>query len=378
MTLAGALDVTLSQYPTFGEISARREQADAWRDRGASWIAGRPAFSFRYQTDRYDADAGLQEFESGIQIALWKWGQRDSTQDLGAAFDAAAEAASVALRWEVAGMLRDAIWGVAQAEGELRVLQESLEIASRLAQSVRRRHELGDVALGDVLLAESSYLEARAMLGEAEARLVDAERGYRTLTTLDRRPPFSVEALSDNKAIDASHPGLQFLAAQLASARAARRLETTAAITSPTLTIGPRRERSVYRQPFEDSIGVVLTVPFGGGSNVRIRETEAGRQVASAESASRLLARELDLRMHEAAHGLAMARSNLAIASGRAELAERSYRMGESAYSKGELNLIELLNLRTAFLDAQVQALKFDIEEKRQTALYNQAVGVLP
>lgn len=165
MTLAGALDVTLSQYPTFGEISARREQANAWRDRGASWIAGRPSFSFRYQTDRYDADAGLQEFESGIQIALWKWGQRDSTQDLGAAFDAAAEAASVALRWEVAGMLRDAIWGVAQAEGELRVLQESMEIASRLAQSVRRRHELGDVALGDVLLAESSYLEARAMLG---------------------------------------------------------------------------------------------------------------------------------------------------------------------------------------------------------------------
>ena len=378
MTLAGALDMTLSQYPTFGEISARREHANAWRDRGASWIAGRPSFSFRYQTDRYGADAGLQEFESGIQVALWKWGERDSTQELGAAFDDVAEAASAALRWEVAGMLRDAIWGVAQAEGEMQILQESLTIASQLAHSVRRRHELGDVALGDVLLAESSYLEAQAMLGEAEARLVDAERAYRTLTTLDRRPPFLVEALSAEKAIDPSHPGLRFLAAQLTTARAARRLERTSAVTSPTLTIGPRRERSVYRQPFEDSIGVMLTVPFGGGSHVRIRETEAGRQVASAESELRLLARELDLRMHEAAHGLEMARSNLDLANGRSELAQRSYQMGESAYSKGELNLIELLNLRTAFLDAQVQALRFDTEEKRQTALYNQAVGVLP
>ena len=377
-TLADVLDATVREYPTVGELGARREQADAWRDRGESWIAGPPSFSFRYQTDRYDDDAGLQELESGIQFALWKWGERESTRDLGQAFDEATDAASAALRWEVAGTLREVVWKMARADGELDVARESMEVADRLARIIRRRHELGDVALGDVLLAESSQLDAQARLGEAQAVLVDAERSYRTLTLLDRRPSFTAETLSSLDAIDAAHPGLRFVAAQLASARAAQQLERNSALTSPTLTIGPRRERSVYRQPFEDSLGVTLVVPFGGGSHVRTRTSDAGRQVASAESTLRLLARELDLRMHEAAHGLEMARSNLTLAKNRSELAERSYRMGESAYSKGELGLIALLNLRSVSLDARLQALRFDIEEKRQTALYNQAVGVMP
>ena len=52
--------------------------------------------------------------------------------------------------------------------------------------------------------------------------------------------------------------------------------------------------------------------------------------------------------------------------------------MGETAYSKGELGLIELLNLRAVYLDAQRQVVRFDIAVKRQTAMYNQALGVTP
>lgn len=378
ITISVALDAALERYPSMVEIAARREQADAWASRGQSLIAGRPQFSFRYQTDRYDADIGLQEFESGIQLPLWKWGERKSTRELGRAYDDATDAAHLALRWELAGLLRETIWQIAQADGEVAIAEQSVDVANRLLSTIQRRYELGDVALGDVLLAESAVLDAQASLGEAGASLVDAERSYRTLTLLDRRPEFAEERLSTKDSIETTHPALHFVAAELTGAKAARRLAKRNALVSPSLSIGPRRERPAFGDDFEDSVGVILTLPFGGGSHVRTGVAAAGRNVASAESDFRLAARELDLMMHEAAHGLSMAQSNLALATSRADLAERSYSMGESAYAKGELGLIGLLNLRAVLLDAQRQALRFDVETKRQTALYNQAVGVFP
>jgi outer membrane protein TolC len=142
--------------------------------------------------------------------------------------------------------------------------------------------------------------------------------------------------------------------------------------------IGPRRERSTSSQPYEDSVGISLNVPFGGHSHVRTAVTAAGREVASARARFRATARELELAMHEAAHSLGAARDNLGLATERAELAGQGYEMGEVAYSRGEIGLVELLNLQEVYLDATRQANGFEIEVNRQTALYNQAVGVMP
>ena len=121
-----------------------------------------------------------------------------------------------------------------------------------------------------------------------------------------------------------------------------------------------------------------MTVPFGGRAQARTRTAEAGREVAAARASLQQARRDLDLLLHEAAHGLEVARENLGLANKRAELSEQGFRIGESAYAKGELSLIELLTLQRVLLDARRQALQFEIEERRQTALYNQALGVMP
>jgi outer membrane protein TolC len=378
MTLADVVDRTVEYAPGYVELEARQAQADAWQHRGGSWTAGQPALMARYQSDRWGDDLGLQEIETGIQLTLWKWGQRRSTRELGRTLQSETDAAAAALRWEIAGLIRRLVWEIARAEAELELLEESESLASRLAASVRRRHELGDVARREVLLARSAELDAEARVADAQVVLVDAERTYRSVTGLDRRPPASVEALSTRATISASHPALELAAAAVEGAQAARDVVAEAGITSPTLTVGPRRERSVFGQDYEDSIGIIVTVPFGGRSHVDTQVTLAGRLVAAREAELRTTSRALELGMHEAAHSLSAAQKNVELAGERAALAKEGYEMGELAYTRGEVGLIELLALKEVYLDASRQAARFEIEVNRQTALYNQAVGVMP
>jgi len=71
------------RYPTTAEVQARSEQADAWSDRGNSWLADRPSLLLRYQSDRWGSDNGLNEYEAGIMLPLWSWGGRSAVQMLG-------------------------------------------------------------------------------------------------------------------------------------------------------------------------------------------------------------------------------------------------------------------------------------------------------
>jgi len=378
MSVAEVVDRTVEHAPEYVELAARQSQADAWQTRGGRLTAGPPAVVLRYQSDRWGDDFGLEEIESGIQLTLWKWGQRRSARVLGRSFQAEADSAPVALRWEVAGLVRRLLWEISQAEAELELLEESEALAAMLAASIRRRHELGDVARRDVLLARSAELDAAARVAEARVAMVDAERTYRSVTGLDRRPVVAVETLSTRSDIDATHPALELAMAAVERAEAARSVARESAITPPTLTIGPRRERSVFEQDYEDSIGILVTVPFGGRPHIDTRVAAAGRVVAIAESRLRETLRTLQRDMHEAAHSLSAARHNVELASERATLAKQGYAMGELAYARGEIGLVELLSLQDVYLDATRRARRFEIEVNRQTALYNQAVGVMP
>jgi outer membrane protein TolC len=145
-----------------------------------------------------------------------------------------------------------------------------------------------------------------------------------------------------------------------------------------SVLIGPRRERPAYGDELDSSVGIVVNIPFGGTSKTRTEISSAARVLARARSARNLELRNLSLALHEAVHGLNVVRQNLAAASHRLELAERQQTMWESAYEKGELELIDLLRMQASAIAAKRQVMRLKIDEKRQTALYNQAVGNTP
>jgi outer membrane protein TolC len=378
LTLSQTLDTALQEYPETQVLAARSELAEAWVDRGGDWLAERPSLSVRYQTDRWQNDNRLEEYEAGIFLPLWSWGGRSATRSLGDALRTEFDAASESLRWEVAGRLRATLWELALAAEELHLAEETLEVAARVAETVGRRHELGDAALREALLAQSAELEAQTRLLDAQAGLVDAEWAYRSLTGLNQHPPFSAETLSSRLDILPAHPALILADAEIQRAEAAVSLADTRSSDGPSLLMGPRRERAANTNSFDDSIGITVNVPFGPSGQRRTSVAEARRDLAATNAAKARIVRVLNLERHEAAHTLSVIRESLPPARRQAELAQRQQRMGLLAYEKGEIELVELLRLQGMSLAATRRSQQLAIEASRQIAFYNQAVGELP
>ena len=378
LTLAATIDAALATFPESVALAARQNEADAWVDRGSSWFSARPSLMLRYQTDRLGSDAGLDEYEAGIALPIWNWGGRDAVQGFSDALFQESAAAGVALRWQVAGLVRMAMWDVALAENDHELAEQALDTADHLVRLVERRHELGDVALGDVLLAKTSYLEFQTALIEASASLLDAERTYRTITGLDRRPTFGREPLSAHTGIPGDHPALAFANAAVARAEADVIVAEQTVNTGTSVLIGARRERPAFGPEFDDSVGITLSIPFGGTAhrNTAISKSAYAASMARADRNSTL--RELSLELHEAAHGLNVVHQNLEAANARLQFAERHQAMGEVAYEKGEIELVDLLRMQATTVAARRQVSRLTIDEKRQTARYNQAVGDYP
>lgn len=378
VTLATALQTAVERYPAVVELNARANEAAAWSKRGRSWIAGSPALSLRYQTDAYGDDNGLEEFESGIELPLWRWGERSATKKLGKAFDEEATLAQDALRWEVAGHLRRVLWEMALTDNAVRLAEKSLAIAKRLSATLARRYELGDVARADVLLAQSTALEKETDLLEAEAAQIDAQRMYASLTGMKHYPEQYSETLSGKKKLDEKHPLLAFAEAELRRAQAAQRYTVRAAKDNPSLLAGPRRERAANDIGVEDSIGISLRIPFGGGAHRGTEIAAANRAVAAATAQRDRQRRELQMQLHEAEHSLHVVETGLKLATARAEIAEQHLSMGDSAFRKGELKLLDLLKLQDNATAAARKASRLAIEVQRNIAFYNQASGELP
>jgi outer membrane protein TolC len=378
LTLAEAVDAALALYPARMALAARTEQAAAWTERGQSWFADRPSLMLRYQSDRWGPNNGLSEYEAGIELPLWSWGGRRAVQSLGAALSLESAAVVQALKWEVAGHLRSTLWGIALAENDHELAEQALDTAARLTTSVERRYELGDVALSDVLLAQSSYLEAQTRLIEASAELLDAERAYRSVTGLERRPPFVGEILSQGYEVESDHPALSLANAEVSRAEASVSVAEKTFKTGASLTLGPRSERPALGSQFDDSFGITVNIPFGGSSHQRTEVTAVSRDAANARATRSQQLRTLTLALHEAAHSLNVVSQNLATSSERMDLAVRHQAMGESAYEKGELELIDLLKVQATAIAARRQVTRLKIDQNRQTAFYNQAVGELP
>ena len=378
MTLLDTIDGALAAYPDMQILVARKEQASAWSRRGDSWLRQPPALVVRYQSDRLGSDVGLEEYEAGVDMPLWNWGGRAAVRSLADALSFESEAAVRELRWRVAGLVRMLLWEVALAESDHELAQLALDTADKLVSVVQRRYELGDVSLSDVLLARSSFLEFRTAVIEADAMVLDAQRAYRSVTGLERRPEFVLEPLSQLHEVTTEHPALALANAAIERAEANVEVARKTTTNGANLMIGTRRERSALEPFLDDSIGITMNVPFGGASHRDARAGDALRIASAARAAREQELRVLDLALHEAAHGLSVVRQSLETASERLQIAERQQTMGESAYEKGELDLIDFLKLQATTIAARRQFARLTIEEKRQTAMYNQAVGEMP
>ncbi len=385
LTLADVVRTAVDRHPQAIVTRARQTEAEALAARGRSWIAGPLTASVRYQTDRLGGaewlgdNVGLVEIEPTVNLPLWRPGQRALAREIGSAAGEASEAAALAHTLRVAGELRELLWQLDELERSVRVAERSVRLAQRQIEAVERMVELGELAGTNGLLARREASIRAQVLVEYESALVDARYEYAALTGLERRPPATHEVTVELAEVPLTeHPMARLAAAEQARRAAAAQAARKAARGQPSLLLGPRSERSETDARAMNSFGVVLSVPFGGGTHVRSRSAPAQRAAAAADAEVARIRRALELARHEADHEREVAMQLLDLARERHDSATQYALLARRAFELGELGLAELLRADTGALDAELELIRRESALGLAVARVNEAAGRLP
>ncbi len=379
LSLAQVVDATFSQYPDSVLASAYEEQARALERRTASWIAGYPMFYLQWIDDRTFDRRGRVEVQTGYQVPLWLWKQREASGTLAQEARQYSELFVRALRHEIAGQVREALWTLKRVENRHRLADKIHEVAHRLTDVVRRRVELGDLARADLLLAEADQLEKKTGLIQAEAEVMHARKAYMNLTRLTRIPSQFEENLSPVRQIEPQHPAMASANGLIEQAQAeVGYVSRSKQGNQPSILIGTQHDRSTRRENFGAATNLVLQMPFGGEAYNAPFVAEANLALNRAIAQRDNLVRQLEKALHEADHNLEVDQAALNIARRRQDIAETQLTMNRIAFDAGEISLIDYLRI-TASAEAAIRdAAEWDIRVKQDIAVRNQVVGVMP
>ena len=142
--------------------------------------------------------------------------------------------------------------------------------------------------------------------------------------------------------------------------------------------IGMQNERFEGQSNINNETNLVLQVPIGGDSWNAPFVAQANVALTQKIADRASLIRRLEKALHEAEHILEVDRATLEIANQRKEIAETHLKMSRLAFEAGEIQLIDYLKIQATSQAAIRDAMERAILVQRDTAFYNQVVGVVP
>lgn len=387
LSLGEVVRAAVQRLPERLEPQAREREAEALERRAAAWLPGNPALAISHTNDAVGTDAGNREWEGGLEIPLWRPGQRSARRDLAEGAAAQAQAGREALRLEAAGRVRERLWGLALQRKRVAMARIELETAEALEEKVTRRFELGDLPRSEVLMARDRVVQKEAALAEARSGLRARRADYRRLTGLERTPQQWREPQAEGGQAPAGpepyaellrdHPALSRARRAVERRRAQRELAGEEAAESPSLMLGTRRERGAGGETV-NSLQASLHIPLGQRTQTQYQRASAGVELAQAESRLARLRRDLRGALERAHEAVAAARELLRRARRREETAGETLEMARRAFEAGEYDLIDLLRVQDRYAAARQARAQQALELQRAIARYNQAAGEVP
>ena len=383
-SLAQALEQAWRLHPQAAALEAREAEARANRDIAAGLTPEPGSVSISSRNDQLSRNLGKQEYEVELSTALWLPGQKAAREAEATSRIDEASAKRAALRMVLAGELRDAWWTLAAARNAQALAARRLDTSRALEADVRRRYTVGELSRIDANLAQGEVHAAGAELIETEATLLQAEQALRTLTGTAAPRDMAEEASTTIRtsggalATPETHPSLLAAAAAARSARARVTVADESRRAAPELALRAVRERDYAAEPYANTIGIRLKIPFSSGAQVR-RETSAAQAEADQADAEMLRTQtRVQLEAERAQRALTAAERQLAMAQERRELSTENLRLSEKAFSLGESDLATLLRIRAAAFDAEAFLDRQRVARAAAISRLNQALGVLP
>lgn len=387
LTLKQAFEAAWSRQPEAQSLTVRREAADARRESADSWTVEPPALEVYAKTDQINKNQGSREYVAGIALPLWLPGERSRTGALADAESKATASRAMGAQLRTAATVREAWWAWQRARIEQGLAQERLTGARQLASDVARRVKAGDLARADQHQAEGAAATAEVALAEANTALATAAQQLRALIgmapgTLNAdvsatgEPAPAVPA--DFAALDAAHPAVVELLDRAEVAKRGAELAAVQTRANPELTLATTRDRSLFGDPYQQTVTVGIRFPFGSDSRNRAKAGLARAEAIEAEGQWRLERERLIADLEAARVRVESARQQLTAADKRAQLARESRGFFEKSFRLGESDLPTRLRIELEAAEGERQAARARIDLAAAVSLLRQALGLLP
>jgi len=386
--LATALEQALLRHPEAVALEARAAEAEAAGDIAGGLLPEAGAVAIGSRNDRWNRNRGQQEYEVELAAPLWLPGQKSAS--LAAAQRQAEDVAArhQALRWSLAGELREAWWALAAARSAAGLAQRRLETARALESDVQRRYRAGDLSRIDANLAQAEVLAAEAEQIEAAALRLTAEQALQALTGLPAPEQLAEETATVPEAVTTAttattgatsvHPLLAAASATARAARARHALALESGRAAPELALRVVRERGDFAEPYSSSVGLRLKIPFSSEARQRRDDAASRAEAVQAEAELQRAGQRLELDAQRARLKLDAASRQLAMAGQRRSLARDNLQLAEKAFALGESDLAALLRIRAAAFDAESLHDRQRVARAAAVSRLNHALGVLP
>jgi outer membrane protein TolC len=278
---------------------------------------------------------------------------------------------------KVAGEVREALYAVALAEGEVKLADQRVGTARELEGDVARRAQAGEAAELEHDLVRGELLDAEAKARERRAELAAARVNLRTLTGLNVPAAVLGEPLAGAQDLEA-HPRLQAATRSIAAALAALRLAVIANRDSPEIGVVAGRNRDIRGTEYDTTIGLRLKLPFATEARNAPRRAAAQADVLAAQAEYAGARRQIEAELANSRQALAAAQAQGPLVEARLQVVRQAVSRLRRSYDAGEIGLTELLRGRSTLYDAETASLIRRLAAARARARINQALGLVP
>lgn len=377
-SLSDAVQAALQRHPKLSMADVQRQLGKGYRQQSDSWLGGDPSASLLYKSDQIGSGYGYREMEASMSLPLWLPGQRTGRQQLARAISGQADASTALLRWQVAGEVLELIWTLRLVESDEALGDAQWASARQLEKAIERRVAAGELARADLLMVQQDTLNREVEHENARMALASAMANWQAYTGLDAVPVLPADQALREPDLELTHPLLQREQTRIAQMVARRDDSRKIRQSSPAIILYAKRDRGTDLEPFDNSLGAEISLPFGTSYSTAPQVAESEAALAQAQMSLAAAKRQLELKLVQVDQELLSSKRTLALAERQNQLADARMSMNQRAFELGESDLFLLLQARSQAAAAARNLTRTRIEYQRAVSRHNHLLGDIP
>ena len=375
LSLSALVENTLAKSPDQLWLEALESEANALRKRSDSWVAGAASVALGYQ----EASSGtLHYIDGGVSVPLWHWGQQDAEALIADKAEQELFDQAIHVKLQMAGLIRAVLWDLALVECKLTEAILAVDFSEHILATAVQSVQLGELSHLDLLPVKSELLTKKSALLRAKVDLNKMAKRYQTITRSNVVPVHFEENRTELREININHSALAFINSNITRKQAEYQALTLRGSGQTTLSLGVNSDRGDARSNDAESFNIALNIPLGSavhnGPDLAVKNIEINKLLAD----RMYLISKLNEHVFEVSQNLMLGEDILVMAKEIAQLEGDRLKIAESSYNAGELSLQKFKSIQLSQQLAQLKVTKQLIFNKKNIALYNQSLGVLP